>query len=67
MENFKKVFHAVLSDHMELINDSKQFFSCIEKLAFEIFNQAEESEVETIALPLIYSGILKSPFLNFKN
>jgi hypothetical protein len=58
MENYKHVFHMALPDVSIYSSDIKVYYREIEKGFRTVFSIIEENNIESISLPLVYSGLL---------
>ena len=56
MENYQHVIHMALPDVKLFASDIKLFYREIEKGFRDVFSIINENNIESIALPLVYSG-----------
>ena len=57
MENYQHVIHMALPDVKLFASDIKLFYREIEKGFRDVFSIINENNIESIALPLVYSGL----------
>jgi hypothetical protein len=58
MENYKHVFHIDLPDVSIYLSNIKPYYREMEKGFQRVFSIIEENNIESISLPLVYSGLL---------